>query len=120
MNIAKIDIRGDDLKNFTMNVEQPEDYLRRVFPGITLSARSACSGCLIPFFSALRRVEQEGGCLDAECAICIGKDAIAEASQRVLCIGQCTKDYADSSCRLNCCPPSKEELFEFLREHLRS
>jgi uncharacterized protein (DUF362 family) len=119
MNVAKIDIQGDDLKNLKMNFEQPEDYLRRAFPGITLSARSACSGCLIPLFSALRRIEEEGSGMDSELAIFIGRDGFAKTSKKMLFIGQCTKDPAGGSNGLNGCPPTKEEMFEFLREHLR-
>jgi hypothetical protein len=118
MNIAKIDIQGDDLKNFHMNFEQPEDYLRRSFPGITLSAQSACSGCLIPFFSALHRIEELGFNGDDAFAILIGKDSFNETAKKMLVIGQCTKEQAKNNCRLNGCPPTKEEMFEFLREHL--
>ena len=119
MHVAKIDIQGDDLKNFKMNFEQPEDYLKRAFPGITLSAQSACSGCLIPLFSSLHRIEQEGGSIEDECAIFIGKDGFAKTSKRMLFIGQCTKDLAGSNCLLSGCPPTKEEMYEFLREHLQ-
>ena len=118
MNVAKIDIQGDDLKNFHMNFEQPEDYLRRSFPGITLSAQSACSGCLIPFFSALHRIEELGFNRDDAFAILIGKDSFNETAKKMLVIGQCTKEQAGKNCRLNGCPPTKEEMFEFLREHL--
>jgi hypothetical protein len=118
MNVAKIDIQGDDLKNFHMNFEQPEDYLRRSFPGITLSAQSACSGCLIPFFSALHRIEELGFNRDDAFAILIGKDSFNKTAKKMLVIGQCTKEQAGNNCRLNGCPPTKEEMFEFLREHL--
>jgi coenzyme F420-reducing hydrogenase gamma subunit len=36
----------------------------------------------------------------------------------MLVIGQCTKEQAKNNCRLNGCPPTKEEMFEFLQEHL--
>jgi uncharacterized protein (DUF362 family) len=119
MNVAKIDIQGDDLKNLKMNFEQPEDYLRRAFPGISLSAQSACSGCLIPFFYALHRIEKEGYNTNDACAIFIGKDSFGKTAQKMLSIGQCTKEQPGSSCLLNGCPPTKEEMFEFLKEHLR-
>jgi len=101
-----------------MNFEQPEDYLKRAFPGITLSAQSACSGCLIPLFSSLHRIEQKGGSIEDECAIFIGKDGLKKTSKRMLFIGQCTKDLAGSNCLLSGCPPTKEEMFEFLRKNL--
>ena len=39
MHIEKIEIVGDDLKNFRMNFEQHEDYLKRAFPSLTLAGK---------------------------------------------------------------------------------
>ncbi len=118
MNIAKIDIQGDDLKNFKMNFEQPEDYLKRAFPHLKLCAQTACSGCLIPLFSALHRIENELTEKEEETTIVLGKNNSGRASNRTIFVGECTKVIAEDNTWLSGCPPTKEEMFEFLREQL--
>jgi hypothetical protein len=118
MHIEKIEIVGEDLKNLRMNFEQHEDYLQRAFPSLTLAAKSACSGCLIPLFSALHRIELAGKNLNEEITVALGKDLARIKTDRALFIGECAKKIAEEQCFLSGCPPTKEEMFEFLREHL--
>ena len=116
--ISRIDIIGDELKDLKMNFEQPEDYLKRAFPKLRLKADTACSGCLIPLFSSLRRMEEEGIKPVHESALVLGKEAPkGEAGKRIF-IGQCTEAFKDGSPWSGGCPPTKEEMFEFLRENL--
>jgi uncharacterized protein (DUF362 family) len=119
MNIDKIEIFGEDLKNFRMNFEQHEDYLKRAFPGLTLIAKSACSGCLIPLFSALHRIELAGEKPHEEITVVLGKDLARIKTDRALFIGECAKVTAADKCFLSGCPPTKEEMFEFLKTHVR-
>ena len=55
MDLSRIDIIGDDMQDLIMNFEQPKQFLHRAFPRLQLSAKNACSGCLIPLFAALRQ-----------------------------------------------------------------
>jgi uncharacterized protein (DUF362 family) len=119
MHIEKIEIVGDDLKNFKMNFEQHEDYLKRAFPSLTLAAKNACSGCLIPLFSALQRIENNGEKLNEELTVVLGKDLSRIKTERALFVGECAKKIAEEKCFLSGCPPTKEEMFEFLKEHLQ-
>lgn len=119
MNLANIDLIGDDFKTVKMNFEQHEDYLKRTFPHLTLTAAHACSGCLIPFFSALRRLERSGGKAGAACTVIAGKDCHSPIkTDTALFIGECTKHIAADKCFLSGCPPTKDEMFEFLKKHL--
>ena len=118
MHLDKIEIVGDDLKNFRMNFEQHEDYLKRAFPTLTLAARNACSGCLIPLFSALQRIEPAGIKRSERITIVLGKDGSAGSPYKTLFIGECVKTNANKSYFLSGCPPTKEEMFEFLKGHL--
>ena len=119
MHIDKIEILGDDLKNFRMNFEQHEDYLKRAFPGLTLAEKGACSGCLIPLFSALQRIEHNGTILREEITVSLGRNLARIKTDRALFIGECAKDSAAEKYFLSGCPPTKEEMFEFLKEHLQ-
>jgi uncharacterized protein (DUF362 family) len=119
MNLAKIDILGDDLKNFKMNLEQLEDYLRRAFPNLRLQAQSACSGCLIPLFSSLHRIDEEIKPSSKALTLTLGKNKAHQTSETNLYVGECTKECADKALWLGGCPPTREEMFEFLRNQLK-
>jgi len=97
MHMENIEIVGDDLKNFRMNFEQHEDYLKRAFPGLTLAAKNACSGCLIPLFSALQRIEHGGKQLSDEMTVIVGKDGEPSSPYKTLFIGECTKNNAKNN-----------------------
>jgi uncharacterized protein (DUF362 family) len=118
MNLSRIDIIGDALLDLSMNFEQPKEFLRRAFPGLQLSASKACSGCLIPLFAALRKVEEKGISVRQETLLILGKQDAPYAGSRAVCIGECTKNFTAGSW-LPGCPPTKEDLFEFLYTELQ-
>ncbi len=118
MDLSRIDILGDEIKNLHMNFEQPENYVKRVFPQIILEAEHACSGCLIPLFAALHRLEGSGLTPSGRICILCGQQELSDAPEAVLCIGQCAKQYRDRFPWLKGCPPTKEELYCFLADRL--
>jgi uncharacterized protein (DUF362 family) len=118
-DIAKIEIIGDELKDFHMNIEQPEQYLKRVFPNLSLHAKNACSGCLIPLFASLHQIEQENVHCSQEIHIALGKAEHGKVSSKTIAVGECTKLQLNGTQWLEGCPPSKEEMVEFLREYFR-
>jgi uncharacterized protein (DUF362 family) len=120
MDLTKIDITGEDTRDFAMSFEQPVEFLRRAFPLLTLRAQSACSGCLIPLFSSLRRLETRGVPCPRPVILAVGKQPGEPAEAPAYCIGQCTKPLAHGQPWLPGCPPTKEELFEFLATVLRA
>jgi uncharacterized protein (DUF362 family) len=114
MDLSRISIIGDDTKELVMNFEQPRQFLRRVFPRLRLMAEQACSGCLIPLFSALKKIEDDGITPGSDLHLMLGKQNTVHASGTVLCIGQCAQKYCSGSC-LTGCPPTREEVYEFLK-----
>ena len=118
MDLSRIDIVGDDARDLTMNFEQPRQYLSRVFPRLQLSAKNACSGCLIPLFAALRRIEDERVTMRSDMQLILGKQNTQLAERMAVCIGECTKNFSTGSW-LPGCPPTKEELFAFLNSEIR-
>jgi hypothetical protein len=118
MDLSRIDIIGDAMLDLSMNFEQPKQFLNRAFPGLQLSAGKACSGCLIPLFAALRKVEEKGFPVRPKMLLMLGKQDAPHAGGRAVCIGECTKNITAGHW-LPGCPPTKEGLFEFLQTELQ-
>jgi uncharacterized protein (DUF362 family) len=118
MDLSRIDIIGDDVQDLVMNFEQPRQFLRRAFPLLQLSAKNACSGCLIPLFSALRKIEEKGISVKSETLLILGKQDAPPSGSMAVCIGECTKKFSAGSW-LAGCPPTKEELFAFLNAEIQ-
>ncbi len=116
MDLSSIEIIGDDLKELRMSFEQPVQYLRRAFPKLALTAQAACSGCLIPLFASLKRIEQEGIRITKQMGIFCGRDAPESIPENSVFIGTCCKAYSGDRPLINKCPPAKEEMFEFLKD----
>lgn len=71
---------------------------------------SACYGYLIP---ALQRLKEEGLLKDLKVKICIGQGFRGKSGE--LGIGQCTRKFHHF---LKGCPPTEEEIYEFLKGYL--
>lgn len=112
--LARIDIIGEDLQGVRMDCEQPAAYLARVFPGLHLQAGQACSGCLIPIFAALRRMEAGGMQFQEPVAIVCGRTAERVPPAGAVLIGQCAAAAAGRGPHLPGCPPTKAAVFDFL------
>jgi len=93
--------------------------LKRVFKNLTLSADTACSGCLIPLFSSLRRMEKEGFFPDRQIEFVLGRERSAGAAAKVLFLGTCTRGSCGKDPWLNGCPPTKEEMFAFIKKNIQ-
>jgi uncharacterized protein (DUF362 family) len=117
-DLSCIDIIGDDMLDLIMNFEQPKQFLHRAFPLLQLSAKNACSGCLIPLFAALRKVEEKGISVRTETLLLLGKHDGPPGCRSSVCIGECTKNFSTGSW-LPGCPPTKEGIFEFLNTELQ-
>lgn len=115
-DLSSIDVTGDDLSNISMRCESPHAYVRRAFPTLRLHASQACSGCLIPLFAALRRLENLGHRCSRE--VVSGKEPECERIHNAVFIGTCACKPGVCGPQLAHCPPSKEAVFEFLKENL--
>jgi uncharacterized protein (DUF362 family) len=113
-----IDIVGDDCRKVAINLEQPADYVQRTFPLLRLHVQHACSGCLIPLFAALRRMGDMGMGVTVEMHIASGPDALPADAPAALRIGRCSGAVRGESACLPGCPPTKEDLFDFLAQHV--
>lgn len=116
-DVAKIEIIGDDLRGFRMNFEQPAQYLQRVFPGLSIDATAACSGCMLPLFKALRCIEAESGSSERRARIVCGRQAINHSADGVILIGHCAQ-HLTAGPWLGGCPPEQAEILAFLKQHL--
>ena len=71
---------------------------------------SACYGNLIP---ALDRLKQEGLLSNLTTRISIGQGY--RNQKGLLGIGHCTRSF---TCHLKGCPPTEEEIYEFLKSYI--
>ena len=115
-DLSRIDVTGDGLTGISMRCEDPHEYVKRAFPTLRLHASRACSGCLIPLFAALRRIEGLGDTCCRE--VVSGKEPESKHIQNAVFIGTCACTPTACGPRLAQCPPTKEAVFEFLKENL--
>lgn len=117
MNIAKIDIKGEDIKGLKMHYELPSEWLKRKFPLLKiLGVDTACSGCIIPLFSVLTRLEEEGRSLKNPLTIVMGKTEVHEHLSDTLFMGDCTSRKLKGGDQIDGCPPKKEDIMHALLE----
>jgi len=115
-DLARIELTGDDLSGIAMRCENPHAYLRRAFPALRLHAAHACSGCLIPLFAALGRLEGLGRHCGLE-VVC-GREPGCAGLGGAVFIGACACAHHTRGPRLEQCPPTKEAVFALLRDSL--
>ena len=72
---------------------------------------SACYGYLIP---ALQKLKEEGLLKELKEKICIGQGFRGKTGR--LGIGQCTRKFQKFQ---KGCPPTEEEIYEFLKKYIR-
>lgn len=112
-----MDIKGEKLEQFKISVALAKDEFRRRFPLLELiCAEKACSGCLIPLFSALSSLEEEGRKMERALDIVVGLEADGEEGKECIFIGDCTQAYWEKGPHLEGCPPDKEDLLQLLRK----
>jgi uncharacterized protein (DUF362 family) len=116
MHIAEIAIRGEDIKGLSMHYELPAQWLEKTFPNLKiLGGDTACSGCIIPLFSSLKRLAEENRAFKHPLTVVLGNRPICEFSGRQLAIGACTADIAQTEYRIGGCPPAVDEIATALR-----
>ena len=120
MNLARIDIQGEDLKGLKMHYELPSAWLKKKFPLLTITGYdTACSGCIIPLFSSLARLENQGSLLKHPLIIIIGSTDQAGPLYKTLSIGNCTLKRLKKGTLVEGCPPQKEDILKALSEHIQ-
>ena len=114
-DLSRIRIVGDDLRGISMNFEQPAAWLARAFPGLSLQARQACSGCLIPLMGALRDLEAAGWGCGRPLTVALGTPVPGDR-QPDAAIGKCAR--REGAAFLPGCPPTRAEVYAFVSEQL--
>ena len=115
MNLAKIDIKGEDIKGLKMHYELPSEWLKKKFPLIKIVGHdTACSGCIIPLFSSLNQLEKQGGSFKRPLTIILGSADYDEHLSNTLLIGDCTSDKSKKDNLVKGCPPQKEDILKAL------
>ncbi len=118
MRLEEIEIRGEDIKGLKMHYELPAQWLGRTFPNLTISGEdTACSGCILPLFSALRRLAEQSRAFAHPLTIALGVAPAARGSGAVLAIGQCPAHDVETEYGVGGCPPSRDEIEKALLAH---
>ena len=111
MRFEGIDIRGEDIKGLRMQYELPAQWLVKTFPDLTIRGEdTACSGCIIPLFSALKQLAQENRGFTYPLTVVLGTTPDTNTSEVVLAIGQCPAHGVETGYRVGGCPPSRDEI----------
>lgn len=118
-NLAKIDIQGENIKGLKMRYELPSKWLKKRFPLLKITGcDTACSGCLIPLFSSLTQLENQGRSLKNPLTIILGPADESEHPSDVIFIGDCTSPALGKGKQVGGCPPQKEAILKALCEHM--
>ena len=75
----------------------------------------SCSACYAGLIPALRRLEEEGQLQNLTEKICIGQGYRGKDGE--LGVGNCTSRFRHS---LKGCPPTQEEIYDYLKAYCRS
>ncbi len=115
-NLTPIDIRGEEIKKLRFDIRLPQEHLRESFPLLEIrGGEKACSGCLIPLFSALSTLEERGLKPEKPLAIVLGKDVEMPESKGWLLVGDCAQiEGISQEDWIGGCPPNREELLDGL------
>ena len=115
MNMAKIDVKGEDIKGLKLHYELPSEWLKKKFPLLKITGYdTACSGCIIPLFSSLTKLEEQGCSFKNPLTIILGKTDVDEHLSDTLLIGDCTSHNLKERNRIKGCPPQKEDILQAL------
>lgn len=117
-DLTRIDIIGEEIKQLKFNVKLPQEKLREGFPLLEIiGAEKACSGCLIPLFSALSLLQERAIKPERPLAILLGKDPEVPEDETWLAVGDCAQLPGKGEGNLvGGCPPNPKELLNSLAQ----
>lgn len=115
-DLARMEIVGEDIKRLKFRVKLPREQLREDFPLLEVTgAERACSGCIIPLFSALSVIKEWGIKLNKPLAVILGKGTRVPADGDWLMMGDCTKERSgEAGNRVDGCPVTREDVLNGL------
>lgn len=117
-DLTRMNIVGEEIKRLKFRAELPWDTLRHSFPGLEIvGAERACSGCLIPLISGLRRLAEHGKARQTPFRIYVGEEPGQYGDTDYLRVGDCTLgDETEAPDAVAGCPPDREELLRRLEK----
>jgi uncharacterized protein (DUF362 family) len=119
-DLALMDITGEELKRLRFKVELPQEQIRQSFPLLKIAgAEKACSGCLIPLFSALFQLQKRGMQLKKPLVICLGSRPPVPGDMDYLLVGDCAcGERKTGQAWVEGCPPDKKAIVEGLNKYM--
>jgi len=119
-DLAMMDITGEELKRLRFKVELPQEQIRQTFPLLKIvGAEKACSGCLIPLFSALFQLQKRGRQLKKPLSVCLGSRPSITDDKNYILVGDCAcRESEPGHVRVEGCPPEKKAIIEGLNLHM--
>jgi len=122
INLAKIKLdieEGVAIKDLKMHCELPSAWLKKQFPRLTIIGHdTACSGCIIPLFSSLTQLADQGKTFTHPLTIMLGTATPKDELQDFLMIGDCSPHKPEHCPQVRGCPPSTHETLKALSEHV--
>lgn len=119
INLAKIEIAGEDIKGLKMHYELPSAWLKKQFPLLTIIGHdTACSGCSIPLFASLTQLAGQGKTFTRPLTIMLGTVTSSDDSKNLLIIGDCSSHKHENGHQVRVCPPRKHDILKALSDYL--
>ena len=97
-------------ENLQVNVPKRQKVVELADAVEAVDSCSACYGYLIP---ALDMLKQDGLLEKLREKICIGQGYRGKTGE--LGVGHCTRNF---KCHLEGCPPTEQQIYEFLKEYI--
>jgi hypothetical protein len=119
IHLEKIEIVGEDIKGLKMHYELPAAWLEKHFPLLTIIGHdTACSGCIIPLFSSLTQLADQGKVLTRPLSIMLGTATHSGDPQNLLLIGDCSPHKQANCHQVRGCPPGKDDILKALISYI--
>jgi len=107
MDLAKIDVVGEDPADHRRRFELPYEAMGRNFPDLTLQGQHACSGCAMNLFRAMEVSREQGQEITCR-AVVIGPGVATEGE--TLLVGNCTREGWGRAPHVAGCPPRVDAI----------
>ena len=108
IDLTKIEIVGEDTKGLQMHYELPSAWLEKQFPHLTIIGHdTACSGCIIPLFSSLTQLVDQGKMFTRPLTIMLGTASRPDDAHDCIMIGDCSPHTPENCRPVRGCPPGR-------------
>ncbi len=118
LDLDKIEARGERLEDVSKRFIDPQRAFSEKYPGLTLLDENACSACEGELQSPLFYIREAGRVDELEgLTILVGfQNEEPEASEKMVIMGQCVREFKDLGRYVEGCPPRGWALTEAICE----